>query len=486
MTSTRAFDEIHVISDLHLGGTGDRQIFASPELLEAVVDRLAARPSGRRTALVINGDFVDFLAEQRVRSFDPSGALDRLEQTASSEGPFARVWKALRAFVAAEDRRLFVNAGNHDLELGIPAVRERLRTLLAGDLAIHRGRVEVVADGTGVALTAGPASVLCVHGNEVDDWNVADYEHVRHIARELQYDNSVGEWIPNAGSRLVVDVMNDLKREYAFVDLLKPELAAVIPTLVALDPRVVRKVPRLLPIAGRKLWDRLRMAAGFLGTDGEAAEPPPAVEAPPRVQVSDRARRELADAQVARLLDEAERRIAAGDSAMQALDAVGRDGDLGHASAILEAARIDRVEALRLALARLARDRSFDLTCPDDTFHALDAWVSPRVAFLVAGHTHLRRALTRPGGGAYYNTGTWARLMHLTPEVLGDRHAFAALYGRLAQGSLAALEAPPSVVERQPTVASICIEDGEVVGTLNEALPGGALNPLPGTRFPRS
>ena len=36
-------------------------------------------------------------------------------------------------------------------------------------------------------------------------------------------------WRPNAGTRLVVEVMNNFKRRYPFVDLLKPEATAAVP-----------------------------------------------------------------------------------------------------------------------------------------------------------------------------------------------------------------------------------------------------------------
>ena len=34
------------------------------------------------------------------------------------------------------------------------------------------------------------------------------------------------EWGPNAGTKMVKDVMNEVKRRYAWIDLLKPETQA--------------------------------------------------------------------------------------------------------------------------------------------------------------------------------------------------------------------------------------------------------------------
>ena len=42
-------------------------------------------------------------------------------------------------------------------------------------------------------------------------------------------------WMPNVGAQLVVEVMNQVKQSYPFVDLLKPETLTVLHILGALD-----------------------------------------------------------------------------------------------------------------------------------------------------------------------------------------------------------------------------------------------------------
>src|SRR5690348_14500830 len=62
---------VYVISDLHLGGAPDGRangrgfrIFTRTPELVSFIDAVARRPAGDpRVELVINGDFVDFLAE---------------------------------------------------------------------------------------------------------------------------------------------------------------------------------------------------------------------------------------------------------------------------------------------------------------------------------------------------------------------------------------------------------------------------------------
>ncbi len=49
---------------------------------------------------------------------------------------------------------------------------------------------------------------------------------LRRIASDITQGRQVTEWTPNAGSKLVIHVMNEVKRKHAFIDLLKPEKKA--------------------------------------------------------------------------------------------------------------------------------------------------------------------------------------------------------------------------------------------------------------------
>jgi hypothetical protein len=256
------FDELHVISDLHLGGRPGFQIFGSTAELAWLIGDLRQRPA-RRLALVINGDFVDFLAQAPALPFDPEGAADKLA-TIANEPAFAPVFNALRAFTATDNRQLTVNLGNHDLEFALPWVREALIEILSGGDTAARGRIALALDGTGVPMRVGGARVLCVHGNEVDPWNVADYEQIRRIGRDLVQGRGTEPWVPNGGSQLVSEVMNPLKQDYPFIDLLKPEAPAVFPMLLALQPSVVTQLDKFAAAVARRSRDALRMATGFL------------------------------------------------------------------------------------------------------------------------------------------------------------------------------------------------------------------------------
>jgi UDP-2,3-diacylglucosamine pyrophosphatase LpxH len=426
-------ESLYVISDLHLGGREGFQIFGSTDELAWLIDQVASPVLAGTRALLINGDFIDFLAEEPSLHFDPDGATAKLDGVWSR---FQPVFDALGRLLTTPQRLLIVNLGNHDLELALPWVRAHLTARLAGSSNAARAQLRIVTDGTGVRCCVGSASVLCVHGNEVDSWNVADYERLRQIGRNRQFGLPVEAWRPNAGARMVVEVINEIKRRYPFVDLLKPETAAVLPILAALNPAVHRKLLDLASIAGRKAWDVARMAAGFLeadagvATNASAAPTLPAFPAPAASQDS------------AALLDDVE---SAWRQNVLPISLVrgAQDQKLGFWNAARDyAARKPTHEVLRQALEYLDRDGSFDPTTPDATFRDLDAMIGPEIDLVIAGHTHLERSLARRRGrGHYFNTGTWARLIRVKPEVRQDPVQFEQLFRLLDGATMQKLDA---------------------------------------------
>jgi UDP-2,3-diacylglucosamine pyrophosphatase LpxH len=472
------FARLYVVSDLHLGGAPGFQIFDQGALLAATIRSLAAKDGP--TALVLNGDIVDFLATPEARYFDPAGAPSRLDAIAADPA-FREVFDALGEFLAAPRCTLVLGLGNHDVELALPHVQARLLDRITGGDAAKRGRVQVAMDGTGWSCTVGGRRALCVHGNEVDEWNVVEEDDVLRQVRALREGAEPPPWSPNAGTRLVIDLMNQVKARYPLVDLLKPERVPVVAVLLALDPTQVVAARNVAALVARYSKDKARMATGFL-----EAEP-----------AGDAALASLLDgatpANVARPADDWLTRVQT-DLASAPLESVmGPEGDderyLGWGGLFLDKLRRrDPSENLRQALqSYLADDRTHEIDHEDTTFKRLDARVAPSVDFLIAGHTHLARALGRRNGpGFYFNSGTWARLIRLTPSLLESPAAFEPVVRAFSAGTLAALDDTAGLVRRVPTVVGVERTGDRVVAALHVATPtaGGALlDPLRESRF---
>lgn len=483
-------DELQVVSDLHLGGPAGFQIFASGAELAWLADSVRLSPAKGLAALLVNGDFIDFLAEEPARAFDPDGAATKLARV-MADAAFKPAFDAMARLLATPNRLLIVNLGNHDLELALPWVRARLVAALCGaDTAAH-ARLHLVTDGTGVLARVGRATVLCQHGNEIDAWNVTDHERLRRIARDGQYGKPAEPWSPNAGSQLVVEVMNQVKASYPFVDLLKPETQAVVPILSALNPALLRRMQELGAVAARTATDLVRLRTGFLGADDEAGAGAPhnTGAAPPAW------RGPAPGASAQALMDQAEQAFQAGVTPISLVRATQAE-QLGAWQAAWDWLRGQpRHEVLREALEFLDHDRSFDPSAPDDTFRQFDSRVAPEIDLLLTGHTHLARSLKRSrGGGHYFNSGTWARLMRVAPEVRRDKERFRQLYELLGKARMADLDAQPGLVMRPNNVVAVWTDaQGATHAELRQVQAKGAAGkasfsavPVAGTRFTRA
>jgi hypothetical protein len=130
----------------------------------------------------------------------------------------------------------------------------------------------------------------------------------------------------------------------------------------------------------------------------------------------------------------------------------------------------DTSEVLREALENLQKDRSFDPSAEDGTFNLLDEQVGDGFDFLIAGHTHLARALPRKKrSGWYFNSGTWARLIKLEPRVLMDAEEFKKVFNTFKQRTMKALDSHPKLVMHRLTVVVIRSEGKVTHGELRQA-----------------
>jgi hypothetical protein len=111
MNDLPVFDEVHVISDIHMGGQPGFQILRETKRLANFIRRLAGqRPEGR-LALVLNGDVFDTLAEDVIGYVAIDDAQATIKRIMEDES-FKPVWDALAAFVKAPRRALVIVIGN--------------------------------------------------------------------------------------------------------------------------------------------------------------------------------------------------------------------------------------------------------------------------------------------------------------------------------------------------------------------------------------
>lgn len=404
---------LYVISDLHLGGApaeGDKGGFqicppTTQAAMAAFIGRLPAPDAQADTRLVIAGDIVDFLAEEPFAAFtaNPAAALAKFRSIVKNTAP---VWQALRSFVANQGGALTLMLGNHDIELSLPAVREALLS------EVGAGRVDFIYDNE--AFTEGP--VLIEHGNRFDAWNAVPHGALRRVRSQLSRRLPVQPGFPTLpGSRLVVDVMNGLKKEYPFIDLLKPEDAAALPVAAALGAGGVRDVWKFFGNFARQWTEDF---------DEESGEPTnqeliAAAGAGGGVSAEDQAMFDLAE------------NIAAGGQA----DQISFVGDLKAKA---------RREALFLAMRKLA-DKHRQAFAVE---HEIETYLKPARHsakagwhVVVYGHTHLAKRVA-VGDAVYLNSGTWADLMRMPDDVWSAsaavaRAALSSFVDDLAQGALA-------------------------------------------------
>ncbi len=492
-----AFEEIHVISDIHMGGKPGFQILRETARLANFIRWVAAQRPDGRVALVLNGDVIDTLAE------DISGyvAVDEAEATLTrimGDASFSAVWDALADFVRIDRRTLVIVIGNHDIEVSFPNVQRLIIERLSRNDGAARARIEFSASGAGYACTVGNGRVFCTHGNEVDAWNFNRYEDLSRVARRLNAGLTLSrdEWTPNAGTRMVKDVMNEVKKRYAWIDLLKPETAAAVGTLFAIDPSQLGKINKLLPIVGTKALDEhqvdQRLSADSLQRPTNTS-PPPSLESllGPNVLESMRTTGTAAGRSGDDMLLAMER----SKTSPTQLQPMG-DAPLGVGQLIWDrltgwVTGVTPDEALRRALQDwLKGDRTFALDEKDDTYKDVSAKLGPNIDFVITGHTHLARAIDMGGGRYYFNSGTWIRLMRFSDAMLASTQSFKPVYDVLLDGRMSAIDAArfggePFVLDRTSAV-SISLENGRTVGRLNRVTGDGTQAPTVEARFERN
>lgn len=438
--------QTYIISDLHLGGVyqppgrGFRLCTHADALVEFVT-RLTEKPTtGPAIELIINGDTVDFLAEQNDSgtkwtpfTADQAVAAQKLEDIAGRDHGF---FAALKAYLA-KGHRLVILLGNHDLELCFPLVRARLEALLGVD---GHSDYQFIYDGE--AYIVGDA--LIEHGNRYDQFNVVDYDALRRVRSLLSRRQKVPEkyaFNPPAGSKMVSEVINPIKENYRFVDLLKPESGAVVPLLLALEPKYKAIIARVathalqasqhrmekenaaLPSIGSDISSSSTNDLGDFGSDISTFDTSPAKSAAATRDPLEQVLASALGTQTATFKQQAQLAPAEDEigSDISTFDTV-----VGFAGLLLSgnsATLQQRLPALLIAMRALKDDQSFDPKTEGAAEYrkAATELTSDNFKYVVFGHTHQPKDVDLGHGARYLNTGTWADVLRFPTEIFsGD------------------------------------------------------------------
>jgi hypothetical protein len=449
-------------------------------LVKYLAERKA--PHGGTLGLVINGDAIDVLAEETQGYVASPEDAEQAARQILDYPAFADIWQSLQDFTRSGLHQLIIVLGNHDLELAFPNVQELFLSRLAGTDEKRRGRIAFATSGAGYRCRVGHkdggfASVLCVHGNELDNWNAVSPESIMRIVRAATYGRKspLADEPPNAGTQLVKDVMNRIKGYWPFVDLLKPEVETVFNILLALDPKQASALGKVLAAIGKAETIGTYRVTRVLGAQPDEAA---AAQAPaPSPWKPGKAFGAFLDSQATvnrDLLAAAWAETKEGHTSPEDLAGEQEQQVLGPGRVIANWFKYswrsifnEPMEAIRATLADWGGGQeTWDLDGKCSVFDQLEklpADLQPDVDVVVAGHTHLRRQKRLASGALYLNTGTWARLMRLTKECLDSKAQFAAVWNALkSMTALDALEldtnqpgqpAKRKVVLHQPTVA---------------------------------
>lgn len=390
-----------VISDLHIGGDTKLDIFHSQEQLAGFLKSFG----DEALTLIINGDFIDFLAVEPFGEFSRDAAQQKIHSIIEAESNKV-LWEGFRAFLDANTRnRIDIMLGNHDVELSFQEVQDALCAVMAK--ASDGDRIQFIVDRVSHQhVNVGNVSIHIEHGFQYDPYNWYDQDKLR---KATLYKDSQAVFDLPVGSQLVYKALNKLTPDHPFIPLLKPETAAIY-ILLALAPREVSQYLGLMSgVFGKQFFNKLRMR--LRGQQFAVREPinPEAGSAALNPQ--------LTNMFVDQSLDEA---------TLDEIEGfINTDGDVAPATQIAPSYGIlsKGVAKAKLYLLRkgleglkLQRDTFFDVTEADDFNRALNGILDIGAKVAIMGHSHGRKMRELPSDDnkrklLYINTGTWADLL---------------------------------------------------------------------------
>lgn len=410
MTKSRC---VIVVSDLHLGGEAPHMMSHPRELARFIADLPSRVNSDETLELVLNGDFVDFLTAKPWESWTAEPAVAASKLLSASRPPFDVVFEALKRYIES-GHHLTIVVGNHDIEFIYPQVQATLLQQLG---TAWPDRVRFVDDGS--AWRVGGA--IIEHGNRYDPANRNDWERLRLVRSRASRGEACEEVVRvSPGSKMVTHIVNHLRPEYPFIDLVQPQGELLALLLLVLEPSLAFDFPmiaRAFHLA--RLMESGHPPSSYQANDGEFVPVDQELDAlfgEHYRQLHSGASEPTGLAEFAGILDQARR------------------GSLKRQLLAGEPIPERRLEKLRALLCRLLPRQ--DVFSPDGDMGACgEAAAQMRAAtgaeVVVMGHTHMARRSGPQLQSNYINTGAWADVVRVPPEVTGPTKDYAKLTGFL-------------------------------------------------------
>ena len=221
---------ILVISDLHLGAGANfngkqnflEDFYHDRELVEFLEYYSKGGYERRPVELVINGDFLDFLAVPFVPYFDDefwseAAAIDKLKIILKAH---SEVIKALGQFLSGRDKKIIYIIGNHDGEMIFKKAQDCFIQSLP---ETSRPNISFYMEGEYIPVEG----VIIKHGHEYE--TAHDFDPKNSI---IKSSDGIKYFIPPWGSYYVVRVVNKFKEERSYVNQVWPIQAFIIYGLI--------------------------------------------------------------------------------------------------------------------------------------------------------------------------------------------------------------------------------------------------------------
>ncbi len=209
-----------VISDLHLSAgkmiKGKRNLLEDFHYDNKLIDFLTYYSSGDyeevEVELVINGDFLDFLAVPYVEFYDDefwseTAALAKLRMIMSAH---PGVLEALKRFVSKPRKKIVYIIGNHDAEFVFDSLKEEFLNFF-GDVRSN------ITLSNAISIHIPVKGISIQHGHQYERAHEFDQENA--VVETL---NGEKYFIPPWGSYYVTNVINKYKQERSFINAVRP------------------------------------------------------------------------------------------------------------------------------------------------------------------------------------------------------------------------------------------------------------------------